>query len=230
MIDIHSHVIFGVDDGACDIEQSIQIIEEMIKAGVTDLICTPHYRIGMFESTTEKIKNNFELLCKKVLERNLNINLYLGRETYYDKSIIKNLESYTINNKKVILIEFSYTNDPDIIEVLYNINRLGYKVIIAHVERYNYLSFDDIVDLKSKNVYIQINASTIVGKFGHKQKKKAFKLIKAGVVDYIASDIHFDRTNYLKQAYDIINKKFGNVICDKLFNQNAKFLINKNEV
>lgn len=230
MIDIHSHVIFDVDDGACDIGQSIQIIEEMKKCGVTNLICTPHYRKGMFETTSEKIKINFDLLCEKVSELKLDVNLYLGRETYYDKSILKNLESYTINDKKIILIEFSYTTDPDIVEVLYNINRQGYKAIIAHVERYEYLTFDDIVNLKSKNVYIQINASTIVGKFGLKQKRKAFKLIKAGAVDFIASDIHFNRTNYLKQAYDIINKKFGNVICDKLFNNNAKFIINNDEV
>lgn len=229
MIDIHSHVIFDVDDGACDIGQSIQIIDKMVKIGVTDLICTPHYRKGMFETSSEKIKNNFDVLCKKASELNLNINLYLGRETHFDKTIYKNLDLYKINNHNIVLIEFSYSNDPDVEEVLYNINRLGYKAIIAHVERYNYLSFDDIVNLKNKNIFIQINASTIVGKFGLKQKRKAFKLIKAGVVDFISSDIHFNRENYLKQAYDIVNKKFGSETCLKLFKHNAEFLININE-
>ena len=225
MIDIHSHVIFDVDDGACDIEQSIKIIKEMIDVGVTDLICTPHYRLKMFETSQEKIETNFSVLCKKVADLNLNINLYLGREVYFNKSIYKELELFRVNNNKIILIEFSYTNNTEIEEVLYNIKRLGFKVIIAHVERYEYLSFDDIVNLKSKNVYIQINASTIVGKNGLKQKKKVFKLIKAGVVDFVASDIHYNRTNYLKQAYEIINKKFGKDTSKKLFNENAKFLI-----
>lgn len=225
MIDIHSHVIFDVDDGACDIGQSIEIIKEMISVGVTDLICTPHYRLKMFETSKEKVETNFNVLSKKVAELNLNINLYLGREIYFNKSIYKELELFKINNNKIILIEFSYTNNPEIEEVLYNIKRLGFKVIIAHIERYEYLSFDDIVNLKSKNVYIQINASTIVGRNGSKERKKAFKLIKAGVVDFIASDIHYNRTNYLKEAYDIINKKFGKEMCEKLFNQNAKFLI-----
>ncbi len=225
MIDIHSHVIFDVDDGACDIGQSIEIIKEMISVGVTDLICTPHYRLKMFETSKEKVETNFNVLSKKVAELNLNINLYLGREIYFNKSIYKELELFKINNNKIILIEFSYTNKPEIEEVLYNIKRLGFKVIIAHIERYEYLSFDDIVNLKSKNVYIQINASTIVGRNGSKERKKAFKLIKAGVVDFIASDIHYNRTNYLKEAYDIINKKFGKEMCEKLFNQNAKFLI-----
>lgn len=229
MIDIHSHVIFDVDDGACDIGQSIKIIEEMISVGVTDLICTPHYRLKMFETDYEKIKTNFNALCDKVLELNLNINLYLGREVYFNKSIYNNLELFTMNNNKIILIEFSYTINPDVEEVLYNLKRLGYIVIIAHVERYVYLSFDDIVNLKSKNVYIQINASTIVGRGGRKEKKKALKLIKAGVVDFIASDIHYNRTNYLNQAYNIIYKKFGQEISDRLFNENAKFIINKQE-
>ena len=230
MIDIHSHVIFDVDDGACDIGQSIKIIEEMISVGVTDLICTPHYRLKMFETDYEKIKTNFNALCDKVLELNLNINLYLGREVYFDKSIYNNLELFTMNNNKIILIEFSYTINPDVEEILYNLKRLGYIVIIAHVERYVYLSFDDIVNLKSKNVYIQINASTIVGRGGRKEKKRALKLIKAGVVDFIASDIHYNRTNYLNQAYNILYKKFGQEISDRLFNENAKFIINKQEV
>ncbi|MBQ4571328.1 MAG: hypothetical protein IJB21_06515 [Bacilli bacterium] len=229
MIDIHSHVIFDVDDGACDIGQSIKIIEEMISVGVTDLICTPHYRLKMFETDYEKIKTNFNALCDKVLELNLNINLYLGREVYFNKSIYNNLELFTMNNNKIILIEFSYTINPDVEEVLYNLKRLGYIVIIAHVERYVFLSFDDIVNLKSKNVYIQINASTIVGRGGRKEKKRALKLIKAGVVDFIASDIHYNRTNYLNQAYNIIYKKFGQEISDRLFNENAKFIINKQE-
>lgn len=225
MVDIHSHVIFGVDDGASSIEESLELIKEMIECGVTDLICTPHYRIGLFTTSEEIIKNNFNLLLEKVKSENLNINLYLGREVYFKKLIYESLDSFKINDKKLILIEFSYINDPDVEEVLYNIKRLGYSVIIAHVERYNYLTIDDIISLKSKNVYIQINASTIIGKAGLREKKKAFKLIKANVVDFIASDIHYNRNNYLKKSYDIISKKFGKEMANKLFVTNAKFII-----
>lgn len=225
MIDIHSHIVFNVDDGADNIEQSIEMIKEMITNGVTDLICTPHYRLRMFTETKEVIENNFKLLCEEVKKQNLNINLYLGRETYFDKSIYNILNTLEINQKNIILLEFSYTNNPDIEEVIYNIKRLGYRVIIAHVERYTYLKVDDIINMKSKNVYIQVNASTILGKDGLKDKKKAFKLIKAGVVDFIASDMHYHRNNYLKKAYDIISKKFGKEIADKLFMTNALFII-----
>lgn len=225
MIDIHSHVIFGVDDGASNIHESMEIINEMIENGVTDLICTPHLRKGMFESDYSLIKTNYQLILDKIKEKKLNINLYLGREVYYNKEIYNSLSEININDKKIVLLEFSYTINPDIIEVLYNFNRLGFSVIIAHIERYNYLSVNDITNLKNKNVFIQINAATVMGKSGLKEKLKAFKLIKAGVVDFIASDIHYKRNNYLKKSYNIISKKFGKKVADKLFIENALFII-----
>lgn len=225
MIDIHSHVIFGVDDGAKNLEQSINIIKEEIDSGVTDLICTPHYRLGMFNSSIEDINENFNLLKKEVKKLNLNINLYLGREVYFDKSIYKNLDRFKTNNNNVILLEFSYHEDPDVDEILYNLTRLGYIVIIAHVERYSYLKLDDFKRLKDKNIFFQVNASTIVGKSGFKNKRLAFKLIKDGLIDFISSDIHYNRNNFLKQSYDVIYKKFGKEIANKLFQTNAEFLI-----
>ena len=228
MIDVHSHIIFGVDDGSPDLDTSISMVKEMINIGVTDVICTPHYRINMFETSTQTIKNNFNLLVSKINELGLNINLYLGREVYYNKNIYNCLDDFKINNQKIILIEFSYSNNPDIEEVLYNLKRLGFKVIIAHIERYSYLNVDDIKQLKSKNVLIQVNADTILGKSGFRQKLKVMHLIKNNVIDFIASDIHSERNNYMEKAYNIIKKKFGAEKANQLFVLNAKTLLNNN--
>lgn len=228
MIDVHSHIIFGVDDGSPDLDTSISMVKEMINIGVTDVICTPHYRVNMFETSTQTIKNNFNLLVSKINELGLNINLYLGREVYYNKNIYNCLDDFKINNQKIILIEFSYSNNPDIEEVLYNLKRLGYKVIIAHIERYSYLNVDDIKQLKSKNVLIQVNAETILGRFGFRQKLKVMHLIKNNFIDLIASDIHAERNNYMEKAYNIIKKKFGAEKANQLFVLNAKTLLNNN--
>ena len=225
MIDIHSHVIFGVDDGAKTLEESIKIIKEEIDNGITDLICTPHYRAGMFNASIESIEKNFLILKEEVLKQNLSINLYLGREVYFDKYLYKSIDSYKLNGKNIILLEFSYNENPDVEEILYNLTRIGYSVIIAHVERYSYLNINYFKRLKDKNIFFQINASTIVGKSGFKNKRLAFKLIKEGLVDFISSDIHYNRNNFMKQSYDVINKKFGKDTACKLFKTNALFLI-----
>lgn len=225
MIDIHSHIIFGVDDGSPDLDTSISMLKEMINVGVTDVICTPHYRVNMFETSVQTINKNFNLLVEKVEELGLNINLYLGREVYFHKDIYNCLEDFNINNQKILLIEFSYSKNPDVEEVLYNLKRLGYKVIIAHIERYSYLKIEDIEQLRSKNVLIQVNAATIIGKSGFRQKFKVMRLIKNNLIDFIASDIHSKRNNYMDKAYNIIKKKFGEETAHKLFVSNAITLL-----
>jgi protein-tyrosine phosphatase len=85
---------------------------------------------------------------------------------------------------------------------------------------------NDISEIKSKNVMIQVNASTIMGRSGFKQKSKVMKLIKANLVDFVASDIHSRRNNYMLKAYNVVKKKFGEDVAEKLFNLNAKSLIN----
>lgn len=233
MIDIHTHIIFGVDDGAKSLEESLTIIQNEIALGITDIICTPHYKVGMFDATYEQCYKNFNILSNEVRKRNLPVNLYLGREVYYKKSIdylFNNKEQFSINNTNTILLEFSYTIDPDIEEVLYQLRRKGIKVIIAHIERYNYINnIEEVIGFKSMGALIQVNASTIIGKSGRKQKRRILKLIKLGLVDFISSDIHYSRVNYMKEAYEIINKKFGKIIADKLFNDNAKRLISVEE-
>ncbi len=234
MIDIHTHIIFGVDDGAKSLEESIKIIKEEIEQGVTDIICTPHYRIGMFETPSSKCIANFEALVEEVKKRNMMVNLYLGREVYYNHNLLKSVENklidYRINNTNLILLEFSYINDPDIEEIIYQFKHRGYQVIIAHVERYQYIKdINTIYSLKRMGALIQVNASTIIGKHGFKEKNRVFKYIKAGLVDFVASDIHYSRINYMKKAYEIITKKYGKDCSLKLFKENAQMLILHNE-
>lgn len=233
LIDIHSHIVFGVDDGAASLEESIAIIEGEIKAGVKTVVCTPHYRHGMFETSNEEIERNFKILCDEVKKRNLPIKLYLGREIFYrtgtlNEVIEKNLHGYL--GKKTLLLEFSYTHDPEIDEVVYSFKCHGYDVVVAHIERYEYIkNIEQLLSIKSFGAKIQVNAETIVGARGVFEKRRILKYIKLGLVDYIASDIHFSRKNYMEKAYEIINKKFGPDVANDLFNNNALELISEDE-
>lgn len=229
MIDIHAHVIFAVDDGAKTIEESIKILEDAIEQGITDIICTPHFRFGMFETRSAKCIEQFHVLEEEVKKRGLNINLYLGREVYYTKksaSMVERKHLLHLNQTKNVLMEFSYNEYTEIADIVYNLKCKGYRAVIAHIERYNYIKdIEDVYEIKSMGALIQVNASTICNADGSKQRRTVFKYIKAGLVDFVASDIHFKRINYMKKAYMIIQKKFGKDVAEKLFCENAKFLI-----
>lgn len=230
MIDIHSHIIYDVDDGSSSIEASISLIKKEIENGVTDIVCTPHYRQNMFETSLEKIKENF--LELKNLVKNLDVNLYLGQEIYVKsynilKEHLQKGKVLTINNTTYLLLEFSYTYEIDISEIVYNLQLNGYKVIIAHIERYEYLGIDKIVEIKNIGALMQINASSLIGKNGLKLKSKCKKYLKNNVVSFVSSDIHESRENYMMKAFNFIKKHYGSEMANSLFIENAKILINK---
>lgn len=230
MIDIHSHIIPNVDDGAKSIDESLKMLEDEIKMGVTDVICTPHYRRHMFTTGANEVYLSFLNLKEEIEKRNLNINVYLGQEIYihslqgFKKTLemLDNKGIYTFENTKYILIEFSYTEEIDIAEAAYMAIMRGYKPIIAHIERYQYInSLARVQEIIDVGALIQVNASSIIGKDGAKAKKFIKNLIKNDMVSFVSSDIHFKRINYLLNAYNYVAKKHTKEIADKIFTLNA---------
>jgi len=224
MIDIHSHVLPLVDDGSTSIQASLKMIKEAIDIGVTDLFFTPHYmRLRNYLSTYENNLKVFESFKEEVKKAGMIINLHLGNEIYYTIDAIKYLKNKIVTsmgNTSLILVEFSM-NEPeeDIVDAVHNLRAAGYLPIIAHPERYEYIKkIEDFQLIHQMGALIQINAHSLVGKYGPATQKLCLKLIKMGLVDFVASDIHEFRSNYLKDAYVIVKKKFGDIIADKIFN------------
>ena len=229
MIDIHTHVLPLVDDGSDNLKASIAMLEESCKQGVTDLFLTPHFR-GEFNKTPTQIESTFISFCQQVKQQNIDINLYLGQEVYISKSFKSLFDSdrfLTMNNSNYVLIEFDYQNDFDIAETVYELTRRDYKPIVAHFERYEYADLSVAREIKSLGGYIQINASSIVGKTKKSYIKKIIKLIKEGCVDFIASDVHDFRENFMKKSADFISRKFGKKVANELFYENARKIIKK---
>ena len=232
MIDIHSHFLHCVDDGSSSIEDSLLILKQELSYGISDVILTPHFRQGMFESSIETIKKRFEELKARISSENINLNLYLGQEVYIQsinhfRSLFgkPNAQIINMNDTNYALLEFSYTEYIDILEIVHLAKVYKLIPIIAHVERYKYLGIEDIYSIKVNGGLIQINASSIVGDDGIKAKKFVKKLITNNLVDFVASDMHYGRTNFLKEAYDYSLKHFDNEIVDNIFNKNAKALL-----
>ncbi len=232
MIDIHTHLLPGVDDGSPNMETSIKLIKEEIIQGVTDIFVTPHfYKNRGYYSLADKNKEIFNDLLKEIKKQNLDVNLFLGNEIYYNERILKRLregEVITLNNSKYVLIEFSFTRESEnMVDAVNNLTASGYIPIIAHPERYPY--FTDIEGyeyLKRHGAMFQINASSLLGNYGRKIKKLVYTLLEANLVDFIASDIHDFRRANLSVAYKEIVKKFSKEKAEQLFN-NKCILIEK---
>ena len=211
MIDIHTHVIPCVDDGSPNLETSIAMIKHEIEIGVNEIYCTPHHIYFRYEKSVEEIKEKFELLNQEVKKLNLPIKLYLGQEICYTHredilGMLKSGKLLTLNNTNRVLLEFSFHREPeDILDIVYNFGVNGYEVIIAHVERYEWMTYDKVVALRNEGAKIQINSNSYLGLESWHEKRFTRKLLKNNLVDYVASDTHSFRPSTLDKSYKRIN-------------------------
>ena len=207
MVDIHTHVIPYVDDGSPNLETSLEMIKHEIAIGVDTIIATPHHIYKRYEKSVEEIKKNFQLLKEAVEKENLPIKLYLGQEICYTHredilGLLKEGKLLTLNNSNKVLLEFSFTREPeDLLDIIYNFGVNGYEVIIAHVERYEWITYQKVEDLRLEGAKIQINSNSYLGMTSFKEKLFTKKLLKHGLVDYVASDTHSFRPSTLDKAF-----------------------------
>ena len=227
MIDIHSHVIPFVDDGSRSLESSLDILRTAEKCGVTDIICTPHYRRGMFETPKDKIIENYNILKAA---NDTGVDLHLGQEIAYNTHIFDMLskgEILTYCGSDYILLEFSYTKYVDVSGVVFESKLRGYKPVIAHIERYEYLTLEDVEELSYSGALIQVNASSLL--FGSRYRGIANKYLKKNFVDFIANDMHVGRKYVMDKAYTVVKRKYGEKTAKELFEENAKILLNNDK-
>ena len=130
-------------------------------------------------------------------------------------------------NSKYLLLELPFEEAlEDLEEKIYNLRTLGYEIIIAHIECYNYLDFKDILAYSELPISFQVNSGSITGRNGKVSRKLAFKLLRHRLVKYVASDIHSFREYDLDKAYQIVKDKFGLAYANEIFIDNPKWIIN----
>ncbi len=233
MIDIHTHILFDLDDGCKTIEDSLRTLRNAESVGVTDIICTPHCSTKRgFDFNKEKLIQNYNILQQKIKEENININIYLGSEVDDGRSMfdrLKNNSCVMLNDTKYILVDFGFSNT-DIDEVLYELIVLGYKPIVAHPERYKDKELNQIKKWKKTGALIQLDVDSL---FKGKQTVKFFKeIIKHQLADFIASDTHGQDDSYtnMKKAYDYVQKKSSLEYAEKLFIHNPLQIISRRTI
>ena len=234
-IDIHSHLIFDVDDGSNSLEQSIIELERIKRIGLEDVVCTPHFRKGKIEKIKKTKQNYLEL---KRHASKMGINLYIGNEIMYSDKMIDLLNRkrlLTLNNTRYVLFEFKRNENMDINHIITILDELvenGYKPILAHPELYlNYHNIEYINRIKDAGAMLQLDATSITCKRNIKVYRFSKKLLKEKLIDIVASDSHATKTrnheSFIK-AYKKISKKYGFNYANIIFKENPLEIIRGN--
>ena len=200
MIDMHSHIINGIDDGSKSIEMTINMLKKAEQSGTTDIIATPHFMRGRFEVEYNEVLKKVEELKEISRENNIDINIYAGQEVYYSRNLLEYYNDKiigTINNSKYMLIELPMLefNIEQVINTIYELQIRGITQIIAHPERYKpFIKKPSMINaLIKEGMLFQLNAGSIAGDFGKDVKKTATKYLEYNIYSVIGSDAHRDR-------------------------------------
>lgn len=211
MIDIHSHLVYDVDDGSQNIEETLHMINEAYNAGFTDIILTPHYMQNFYIKESMEISNKIDNIKDHI--KNLKINLYHGNEIYANENLInfiKEKKAVSLAGSKYILFELPIQENPlNLEEIVYVILENGYIPIIAHPERYRYVQENPnmLIYYIESGVLFQANYGSIIGLYGTKTKETVKKLLSHNMIHFLGSDNHFPNSIYKKMPEILISLK-----------------------
>lgn len=194
-VDMHSHFIPGIDDGAQNMEESMILLQEMSDLGYHKVITTPHVFTDLYPNTAEKILAGLSAVRDEVKRREIPIEVDAAAEYYLDENFENLIEEKKLLTfgKNYVLFELSFIeNPPNLARAVFNMILQGYKPVLAHPERYEYWNenFSRYEDLADKDVYLQLNINSLTGHYGNSVKSTAEKLIDAGLVSFLGSDCH----------------------------------------
>ncbi len=224
-IDLHTHILPGLDDGAQTIKDSLDMLEVARQDGILTVVATPHVIRGVFDNSKQNILNAVSKLNKTLVNKGIEMTVLPGAEYSLEPDLAQRLVSgdlLTINNNgKYIMIELpSLIVSETVARILYEIQLQGVTPIIAHPER-NYTFSKDPNLLKTfvdRGILAQVTSNSIMGIYGKKVRRTAFKLIQIGAIQIMASDGHniVERPPILSEAYKILKSKWGSEFAKNL--------------
>lgn len=231
--DIHCHILPGIDDGSSTMDETMAMIETAYKDGIRSIVATPHFHPRRGHGTARKAMPRIEMVRNEAAGAYPDLKIYSGCEIYYCHDILEKVKSgeiLTLNNSDYVLIEFSFTEE--LRKIKSGLNKFllsGYNPILAHVERYDELvkNPETLDELTEAGVYLQINADSLLGKLGGARRRFVKKLLKDGMVSFIASDAHDckKRAPLLSKAAAYVEKKYGRDTAERIFIENPKKVI-----
>ncbi len=203
--DMHSHLLPGVDDGVKTIEESFRVIDQLLELGYQKIITTPHIMSDYYGNTSASILNAYENFLPVLREHGYTFQFYCAAEYYLDENfyeLVRKKEKLLTFGDRYVLFETNAVSEPlQLKEFVFAMTSQGYKPILAHPERYQYMTLDKADDLRCRGVLLQVNLLSLTGYYGPPMQKLAEKLIDRGWVDLLGSDCHnLEQISWLRKV------------------------------
>lgn len=234
MVDIHSHLIPNVDDGSKSVEETFMLIKEADRAGITDIILTPHYIVNSYEQNANTLILLKDKLQQILDKDKINVKLHIGMEVYITDNLIDLLKQnklLTLANSKYLLMELplnTHVQYEDII--IFKLIENNIVPIIAHPERYKFIQEnpDKVEELIESGCLMQSNIGSILGIYGNHAKQTVKYLLKKDLIHFLGTDTHRKDTIYplLKKATKKIEKIIGKEKTEELIKINPQKILN----
>jgi len=219
-VDLHSHLIPGIDDGSQSMEESLNLLKGMDALGYEKVITTPHIMSDAYRNTPQIITDGLNALRKEAIKEGLSIEIEAAAEYYLDdgfEDLLQKGEMMTIKGE-YILFETSYFAKPlQLEEMIFSISLAGYKPLMAHPERYRYIKdlLTEYGRFKELGVLFQVNLNSFGGHYGRDAKQKADFLSQEGMIDFLGSDVHH------KKQVDTLSEVFNSEAYSMIFKHNT---------
>ncbi len=240
MVDIHCHILPGLDDGAGNMSDAIEMAELAVSSGIKSIIATPHCNIpgGYHNYWGLSLEDDIRLLQEKIQSRNIDLRIYHGQEVFLASGFAQMLHQgklITLNESRYMLVEFDLNENADIAyRKLQQVLAEGCIPIVAHPERYGFVieQTEAIYRMKDLGALLQVNRGSIKGAFGRIPMKKAMDILSSYQADFIATDAHsqYSRTPYLADVHEFISETISPEYGDVLVNINPQKVLNDEKI
>lgn len=234
MIDLHSHILPGQDDGAQSLEASLAMARMAVDSGVTAMAATPHCA----GDRIVEIHAAWQLLKEALEENEIPMKLCLGMEIFGTPETARMLREnrlLTLNDSKYPLIEFSFHSDGmEETRILRSVCKAGYRPVVAHPERYSYVQQDPrlLHQWVRMGCLIQVNRGSLLGRFGRRAQSLGFALVDRGFATVVASDAHSPRirTPWMADVEQLLSKEISPLCARMLLRDNPRKILKNEEI
>ncbi|MEE2960469.1 MAG: CpsB/CapC family capsule biosynthesis tyrosine phosphatase [Myxococcota bacterium] len=232
MLDIHCHILPGVDDGCPDLAESLGLAQEMAKVGFRQIACSPHYGEGPGgDIDFNEHATRLEGLQKALREAEIPIELLSNAEHHLSPALFERVESGRImplgGVGKWLLVELPWNSIPNVQDVLFRLSLKGFKLLLAHPERYTYLDRKVAERLVEMGIKFQLELGSFVGVYGRVAEKNARHYVKSGMSHVLGTDLHRlkQAKSWLQKGLGHLQKKYGEEFVTTGFSINPRKLI-----